>query len=344
MRNRNDGTGKNRKRRISVDKVRAIIHATIDNPRVMKELATLNPGLARMIFAKLLELRPTVGMDVMYLAVLGMESAEALHRLVDHAILSLRSDDLWCVVLRLAKQWVKGDHLPDWDHYGNASREIARLMLHVSFEYQEEMILALNPIKHLWFHHVVDFGRLWSRVIQHEVELGKWDEAFKSLVMAGRGIPVKPAVPPGFGDKLEAVQEVKDFGSDELFGWEIYARAPNFDELVNFLWKAHVGARMITNMPSRVHADRPIRIAQNESTGNSLTGLISIDGLLARGALGLEYQQVEYRKEWRRRPLLRSSSFLSEEMAEFQQLALYYKKRHATQLRPIVNVSNLAVC
>lgn len=340
MRKKNVGTGMNRKRRISVDKVRAIIHATIDNPRIMKELATLKPGLARMIFAKLLELRPAVGMDVLYQAVLGMESVEALHQLVNHALLSMKADDLWCVVLRLAKQWARNDHLPEWDHYGNASREIMRLMLNVSFEYQEEMILALNPAKELWFYQVVDFGQLWFRIIQQEVEYGKWAEAFKSLVMAGRGIPVELAVSLEFGNRLEVIQEAKDFEGDDYFGWEIYARAPNFDELVEFMWGAHVSAKIMPPRFSRTCPGYPIRIAQNESTGSRLSGCTSINGILARGANGLIIEPVRHRGEIRRRPTL-VSAILSESMAKLHELALYYNRRKSEFIRPIATAGCL---
>jgi hypothetical protein len=331
---------KTRKRKISVEKVRAIVHATIDNPRVMKELANLNPGLARKVFEILPEIRPQVGMDVMYRVVLGLESAEALHRLVDQAILGLKADDLWCVVVRLAKQWVKNDYIPEWDHYGNASREIMRLMLHVGFEYQEEMILALNPYNELWFHHTADFDKLWSRIVQHEVELGKWDEAFKSLVMAGRGIPVKRKIPSKLESEADKIQEIRDYESNDFLGWETYGRAPNFEELVEFLWGAHVSAGMLPPKCNRLFIGHPIRVAQNESTGERLSGLMSINGLLARGATGLKFEALLYQGQIHGRPLLDSVA-LSPCMAKFQELALYYNRRRAQFLRPIASANAL---
>jgi len=337
-------SGISRKRRISLQKFSGLFHAVLDHPGFIKEVALLHPGVEKRVFGEMLESRPAIDIARLYQVAVAIGRAEYLHRLVNHAILMRKTDDLWCAVLRLARKWAKNDISPVWDLELTAAREIMRLMLHVSLEFYEEMLDELKPSKRLWFLAGVDFGQLWRRNIQLEVEAGHWDHAFDSLVMAACGLPVSAKLMERWAKNrhFDAIAEAKDAFLDDEFGWRVYGRTPDFAGLVNYLWTLHVDAGMVTALSARnrtPHAQK-LRFRVRTSRGYIMSDFRSMIGILARDAKGVEYELVKHRGEQRRRPVfIIGQTLLNPCMARFQQLVVYYQHRHASGLRPIVNVS-----
>lgn len=274
----------------------------------------------------------SAGMSKLFLLAKYSEQAECLRLVVEHAIASSREDELWLVMLGLARKWAKNDIDCSWDNETVVISAVNRLMVNVDYRHTEVVLLALNPRNGLWFAPFVDFDEYWQRVISHELEYRMWDKAFNSLLCAGIGVDLDDQEELRAGYSTEeawfAIQEAQDYKLDDAL---TYGRAQkSYQKLIRTVWDAFALEGLLAGLPDTQLVSRKIRVKVKLRLDERNAPYRSLVGLLTRGAEHLTFEDLD---RGLKRPMCDKKTVLTIEMAMLQQMVISFRKSRGARLR-----------